>query len=505
MKHDSMTDFGGGEQESVEVVQRSGLFGKLLEVERESCQSVVKSMRSAHSYRSSVSRISTKEWAKGEGGMGTAPPQHAAWPSIAAIMISEVVGAGVLTLAGKYAQLGWVIPTIAIVVIFFLVVYTSSMMVKVRQVFPAIVCLSDAADYTYGRVARIVTQVFVITYLVFTLGDYILLVGKSLGSALYSVHLCFPIWTLIGAAALLPIVQLRTLNSTTILCGINMVTILVAIALVIAGLALDGRAEDVQSPVIAENLDFMGFFQGLSAIFFTFGGQFMFYELMAEMKVYTDFPKTFTIAGPFQVPVYLLVGMIGYYYKGTEASSYFLDNLGFGVMFRVASAMLAFHMMIAFLILCNVLARIIHLSVSPRVNDLGWRGKLEWFGCTFSVVVLSFVVSNAVPFFDLLTSLIGGLLVPTLNLIFPVIFYTKTRIMVQDKLKWWEWVINSCLVVFGVLVTVVSTIENFRAIINQWSSFGAPFSCHCQDLWDTCDCSLERMDFSGYNCTAYLP
>ena len=82
MKHDSMTDFRGGDQESVEVVQRSGLFGKLLVVEREICRSVVKSMRSAHSYRSSVSRISTNEWGKGEGGIGTAPPQHAAWPSI---------------------------------------------------------------------------------------------------------------------------------------------------------------------------------------------------------------------------------------------------------------------------------------------------------------------------------------------------------------------------------------------------------------------------------------
>ena len=78
--------------------------------------------------------------------------------------------------------------------------------------------------------------------------------------------------------------------------------------------------------------------------------------------------------------------MVGDYYKGTEASGYFLDNLGFGVLYRVASALLCFHMMVAFLILCNVLARIIHIWVSPQyVNDLGWRGKLEWFGCTTSV------------------------------------------------------------------------------------------------------------------------
>ena len=43
--------------------------------------------------------------------------------------------------------------------------------------------------------------------------------------------------------------------------------------------------------------------------------------------------------------------------KGTEASGYFLDNLGFGPLYRTASVLLCFHMMVAFLILGNVLSR----------------------------------------------------------------------------------------------------------------------------------------------------
>ena len=43
------------------------------------------------------------------------------------------------------------------------------------------------------------------------------------------------------------------------------------------------------------------------------------------------------------------------------------------------------------------------------------------------------------------------------------------------------------LVAFGVLVTVVSTIENFRAIAKNMSTYGKPFSCHCTDIWNTCD------------------
>ena len=124
--------------------------------------------------------------------------------------------------------------------------------------------------------------------------------GKTLGSALFSVHMCSPLWTLIGAAALLPIIQLRTLNSTTVLCVINMISIMVAIALVIAGLVTQGRGPEVKSPIVAEDLTFLGFMQSLSAIFFAFGGQFMFYELMSEMKEFTDFPKS---ESPFLPPL----------------------------------------------------------------------------------------------------------------------------------------------------------------------------------------------------------
>ena len=60
--------------------------------------------------------------------------------------------------------------------------------------------------------------------------------------------------------------------------------------------------------MIAENITFMQLMQSMSAIYFTFSGQFMFYELMSEMKDFTDFPKTFSIMGPFQVSIYLWPG-----------------------------------------------------------------------------------------------------------------------------------------------------------------------------------------------------
>jgi len=490
----------------IEVVQRSGLFGKVLSVERQSVQSFQKSLKADISYRSastsiSYAMMSSQKTADGAVKYDKQPAQHATWVNIAAIMLSEVVGAGVMTLSQKYAQLGWALATFFIATFFPLLVYTSYMMVEVKKVFPGIVSLPDAGEYCFGKWGRGINMFYLIIFLTSTLGDYLLLVGKTLGSAVYNVELCLPIWMLIAFAAILPLTQLRTLNSAAIICFVNLAAILIVIAIVIAQLVTDGREENVVTEVVAENLSFSTVMKALSSIFFAYGGQFMFFELMAEMKDFTEFPKSFTIAGPFQVGVYLLVGIVGYYYKGREASGFFLDNLPFGPMFRAASAIFFFHICVSFLVLSHVLARVLHIFVAPKhVNDLGWKGTLQWFGCTSAVCIVSYIIANSIPFFDSLTGLIGGFTIPVMSLMMPVMCYMRMRHMVGLKLKSWEWVVYIAIIAFAVLVTITSTIFNIQEIIESWSTYGAPFACHCEDIWKTCQCSLQRMNFQEDLC-----
>ena len=77
---------------------------------------------------------------------------------------------------------------------------------------------------------------------------------------------------------------------------------------------------------------------------------------------------------------------------------------------------------------------------------------------------------------------------------------------VEKPLAIWEWVINLSLVAFGIVLMVISTMENVRELISNWSTFGAPFSCHCQGMWDTCECSKKRIEYSGgFNCSSIAP
>ena len=121
-----------GNESGREVVQRSGLFGKSLIVERESCVSINSTMRSNHSYRTNEAAISNGFVAD----KNVAPPQQATWIHVALIMMSECIGAGVLTLSQKYAEMGWILSSLFMIVLFAITVFSSHVMVEVNKVFP---------------------------------------------------------------------------------------------------------------------------------------------------------------------------------------------------------------------------------------------------------------------------------------------------------------------------------------------------------------------------------
>ena len=54
-----------------------------------------------------------------------------------------------------------------------------------------------------------------------------------------------------------------------------------------------------------------------------------------------DFPKTFLIAGPYQVFMYALVGITGYYYKGDAVTGFIIDNIPTGAAYVTSAVFLS--------------------------------------------------------------------------------------------------------------------------------------------------------------------
>jgi hypothetical protein len=135
----------------------------------------------------------------------------------------------------------------------------------------------------------------------------------------------------------------------------------------------------------------------------------------------------FIINAPLQVSMYLLVACVGYYYSGSKASGYFLNNLIAGPLYQLASALLFCHVVIAFLIKNVVLARFVHGLLSPgRVNEESWRARIEYASCALFLTFAGSGVALVMPYFDDFLSLTGALLSGPISFLLPMIFFVGT-------------------------------------------------------------------------------
>jgi vesicular inhibitory amino acid transporter len=89
---------------------------------------------------------------------------------------------------------------------------------------------------------------------------------------------------------------------------------------------------------------------------FAFGGQFAFVELLASMRKPQEFSKAILVCTIIMASLYMSLGAVGYWSKGTEVAEIVIFSLGHGRLSRLAAGCI--------LIQVGVAAR------SPDVNQL---------------------------------------------------------------------------------------------------------------------------------------
>eukprot|EP00121_Abeoforma_whisleri_P006144 Awhi_evm2s5579 len=403
-------------------------------------------------------------------------------------MVADVVGVGVLTLAGAVASLGWVIGFLSLVIFLPVNAYTGILLSRAFVIAKSSsVTMMDMGRECWGKWAGWLIGAYVYATLFFIVGDYLIVTGQSLGMIFYDVHICKPIWTLIGTACIVPVLQFsRNLNDAKFLTLANMGFITISVIIAVVVMIKDGRDENAVTEVVAKDMDVFSFFGGLSSMVFAYSGQSMYLEMIAEMKRPQDFPKTFAITAPYQLFMYSFVSFIGYFYKGNLVSGFIINNIPYGPAYRAAAALLFLHMIITVLIKGQVLSRALHLAIHPNsANDYGVKGKVMFFFSTVIILGSAYVLSAAVPFFDYVTSILGAwLTLPTF--IFPAGFLWTLRRRQNKPIHIAERVFM-VVVCFGfaAVLTFIGTWSSISGIMENYSTLGGPFSCQCHDIWES--------------------
>eukprot|EP00928_Gymnodinium_smaydae_P041590 TRINITY_DN28123_c0_g1_i1.p1 TRINITY_DN28123_c0_g1~~TRINITY_DN28123_c0_g1_i1.p1 ORF type:complete len:579 (-),score=123.68 TRINITY_DN28123_c0_g1_i1:60-1730(-) len=368
------------------------------------------------------------------------PKRKASWQGVSWLMLTDVVGTSVLTLPGVARSLGWV-PTVVLIVCCNLVsVYAAGLMARTRALLSASLgveplSMGEAARHSLGG-QRAAAVVYLLVYGLGFFGEasYLLTLGVGLQGVFYDVDLCLPAAVLVSALFCMPFCfSIRQLSDSIALCVANLLMIAAVLSIIMAKLWRDGIQPGSERFLVAEDLTFARFAGTSTNVVYAFAGQWLYFELMAEMRKPHQFMRVFWINAPVQIGIYLLVAFWGYYFAGDHAKGYFLDNIPFGLSYRVASGLLFCYVSIAFTIKNVVLCRCLHNFLSPERSELrlgepgGARAQLEHCGCMTVLIVVEMLLANAVPFFDLFLGLIGGLLSGPISYVLPILFFLGAR------------------------------------------------------------------------------
>ncbi|CAL1159565.1 unnamed protein product [Cladocopium goreaui] len=356
------------------------------------------------------------------------------WQGTSWIMLTDVVGTSVLTFAGVARQLGWVLTISFIIGLAPVAVYTALLMSRTSNILakagarPA--TMGEAARMTLGG-DRAAGMVYFAVYGFAFLGNasYILILGQCMQGVFFQSQLCLPTATAVACALCVPIsVSVRHLSESVVLCFINLFLILAVLAVVMGKMYFVGRPSHVNTFAFAEDLSFWGVFGAASNVVYSYAGHWLYFELMVDMQKPEDFPRVFLINVPLQVCLYLLVACWGYHFAGDKAEGYFLDNLPDSDAFRIASALLFLHVLIAFLVKNVVLVRAVHKIVAPSRVDVslresgGQRAQAEFATCAVLLLCAYWAVANAIPFFSDFLALVGSLLSGPISFVLPAVF-----------------------------------------------------------------------------------
>lgn len=440
----------------------------------------------------------------------------------AAIIVADVVGAGILAMPSAVALVG-TLPSIAMLIIMMIAnVHMSILMWRVRMFSPG---CSQAHTYydlvsgVFEKAPRWQRNVAVWAVVISQMGVlfganglYLLSAGKGIGYVFFDVRICLPAWSLLAIATLLPFAcTSRNMGSHAWLVWLNILTLCGTVIIpfiyymVLGTDELDLGEHESKSHLFAQSWSPGNVITSVSTFAFGMISQLMLTEIISEMKDPAQLPKAYIwISAPFQLLAFLLAGVGGYLLFGDKVSGMINENLPFGPAFQAAGACLAVHMLVSYLIKGVVLSKAFHRMTDAEYSDSAdtrWRSKLGWVSSVLLMGALAYLGANVVPFFGDAVNFIGSSLAPFNSWLMPIIMYVRhwfnCEAESRPKVSKFEWTCMAGEFLLGCVLLVFGTYTAIEQISADWHAFGYPFDCHCEGMWNTCDCSSSHIGMEG--------
>ncbi|EME84713.1 uncharacterized protein MYCFIDRAFT_41529 [Pseudocercospora fijiensis CIRAD86] len=392
--------------------------------------------------------------------------RNVGWMGTVVLLFKTQVGLGVLGIPGAFDHLGMVPGVITILVIAFMTTWAAWMVGRFKLTHAQVYGIDDAGRIMAGKVAML-----------------------SISIALNSLSehgACTAIFVVVACLIGFLFGSIQTLGKVSFIAWAGVIGILSAIFTLTIAVGVNGRPADAPAGVTESDFKVFGsstFPEAISAvstIVFAFSCLPAFFSVNSEMRNPHHYTRSLLIAQGAITVVYLVIGVVVYYYCGSYVASPALGSAGslmkkicYGIALPglTASCMLFVHMP-AKTIFMRFMRGTKHLTTNTPIH---W---MAWLTCTATIAVVAYLIGSGIPVFDQLLSLVGALLATV------TCFQPSGMMWLFDNFKRpersWKWYFGLGMSIFmigaGSFITVGGTYGAILGIVNS-SDRSSPWSC----------------------------
>ncbi|KAK4864675.1 hypothetical protein LT330_009670 [Penicillium expansum] len=378
------------------------------------------------------------------------------WWQCGMIMIAETISLGILSLPSAMAVVGLVPALILIVGLGIVATYTGYVIGQFKLRYPQVHSMGDAGEVMFhpiglARFGREFLGSAQLLFLIFVMGSHILTFSVMMDT-ITDHGTCSIVFGIVGLVVSFIFALPRTLRKVSWFSFASFASILAALLITMIAIAIqrpgDGKIDATTTVSLSKG------FLAVTNIVFAYAGHVAFFGFISEMETPTDYPKT----------LYML--------QIIDTSIPITAKLAYGIAIPT--------IVIAGVINGHVASKYVYVRLFRGTDHMKRRTFLSigsWIAISLVLWVIAWIISEAIPVFNTLLSLITSLFASWFTYGLSGIFWlfmNRGQYMASWK-KMALTAINLVIVAIGACLCGMGLWVSGKAIHDD--SSGASFSC----------------------------
>ncbi|KAI4628705.1 hypothetical protein J4E83_003258 [Alternaria metachromatica] len=389
------------------------------------------------------------------------------------------VGTRVLALPQALAILGLVPGLLCICFLGIIATYTGYLIGEFKLAHPSVANYADCGMLMSGPVLREVLAVGQLLVLIFIMGAHILTFAVAM-NAMTDHGTCTIVFTVVGLIISFLLGLPRTFKNISYFSYFSCGSIIVAVTVTMIAISI--QKPDMGN-IVAVRPD-VPLVKGLAPVMnivLAYTGHVAFFSFQSELEDPRDFRKALIFEQGIAVTFYMLISVIIYYYAGPLVASPALGSAS-PLVSKICFGIALPTIIVAGVVNGSVATKYIYFRVWKGTNVAStnsWKSLGSWGAICTGAWLVSWILAEAVPNFNLLLGLIGALFGSWFSYALPPLMWLwhnkKNGRLFSSTSQTAFTILNISIVILGMLIFGLGMWSSGWAL-NRGSG-GKVFSC----------------------------